>query len=1051
MGSSSFLAPRLIRASAGSGKTYELSSRYIGLLARGEKPERILATTFTRKAAGEIQGRVFNRLAEAVLSETAARNLAEDIELPSFSKRDALSSLRRLIASQHRLNICTLDSFFVSIAKSFALELGLPAQWRISDSHEDEGLVRRAVAALCRRAEIEKTSQLLRLLNSDNLTRFVHRSMVHQAREFYEAFRATGAEAWDWLTAPRGLAPGEIADLLQALRALPLPATKTGTPDKIWAGNHRALLEAVEAEDWNTLVKSKFVLRIIKGDSAFNQRPIPQEFVDVVSRLARHAAALLLGRIAGHNRAAREVLELYDREFREERALSRTLGFSEIKELLAREALGDNLLELYYRLDSSLAHLLLDEFQDTSRQEWIVLEPICGEILSQGSEEQSFFCVGDVKQAIYGWRGGVAEIFDTLQMKWPFLEPVNREISRRCFPAVIEAVNRTFSDLQSNAALKEQSQAAENWQGRFREHSAHNTELAGYVRLEGVSAAQEDEVERPVLQRAALLVKEYSAKWPSLSIGILVRRNETVSRVMEELARVAPGIEASEEGGNSLADSAAVEAVLSLLTLIDHPADKVAHFCVKNSALSEHPGLAGLEDLRRVPLLAANLRKELLSLGLGRFVSGFARMLLAQCGQRDSRRLMQLVELAYGRESETGLRPFDFVEFVRREKIEYALAARVRVMTVHKAKGLEFDAVILPELDENLIQNIQGGLLEYRNRRVEAPVRVSRFAPEGVRVFSEELRLMYEQTATARVEEALSLLYVAMTRARYALYMLIRAVKSEDSAALMYSSLLAEALAGGKRKSGVLFECGSEELSSVEAVRLAEASVRVAEVISVPAGLFPEPGGRRRRSFIRQAPSELEGGALVNLRHTLNLDGAASAARGRIFHRLFEKVEWLEDGKPCRDELEKTLQREQTAVMQTGLILDEFEQMLAATDVYRALSRCSYEHWQTDEIEVQRERRFVARKDSMIINGAFDRLVIGRRAGRITACEVVDFKTDRLPAESADSRKERTEFYRPQLEAYRWAAASITGLPVNRISARIVFVSSGVSVLLNEE
>ncbi len=110
--------PTLVRASAGTGKTYELSNRFIALLACGEKPERILATTFTRKAAGEVRERVMRRLAAAALDPREAARLGEAIG-KKISCTEAGNLLQAVLKNQHRLNICTLDSFFFSIACSF--------------------------------------------------------------------------------------------------------------------------------------------------------------------------------------------------------------------------------------------------------------------------------------------------------------------------------------------------------------------------------------------------------------------------------------------------------------------------------------------------------------------------------------------------------------------------------------------------------------------------------------------------------------------------------------------------------------------------------------------------------------------------------------------------------------------------------------------------------------------------------------------------------------------------------------------------------------------
>ena len=146
--SSEHFRPLVIKASAGTGKTYQLSSRFLKLLAAGETPDRILATTFTRKAAAEIQERVFLRLAKRALAEIAGQAASPE-EQAVFGNTSASALLGALLKQQHRLKICTLDSFFSSIAKNFALELGLKPQWSIRSEPEEVELVRQAIQRLC--------------------------------------------------------------------------------------------------------------------------------------------------------------------------------------------------------------------------------------------------------------------------------------------------------------------------------------------------------------------------------------------------------------------------------------------------------------------------------------------------------------------------------------------------------------------------------------------------------------------------------------------------------------------------------------------------------------------------------------------------------------------------------------------------------------------------------------------------------------------------------------------------------------------------------------
>jgi ATP-dependent exoDNAse (exonuclease V) beta subunit len=142
----------LVVASAGAGKTYRISSRIIGLLAEGEAPRSILASTFTRKAAGEILDRVLLRLAQAATDSGAARELAK-AALAEEDRAAADSAywrgvLRRTVDDLNLLSIGTLDSFFVSAVKSFTHDLGLPAGWGIADKPVEERIRAEALDAL---------------------------------------------------------------------------------------------------------------------------------------------------------------------------------------------------------------------------------------------------------------------------------------------------------------------------------------------------------------------------------------------------------------------------------------------------------------------------------------------------------------------------------------------------------------------------------------------------------------------------------------------------------------------------------------------------------------------------------------------------------------------------------------------------------------------------------------------------------------------------------------------------------------------------------------
>ena len=145
-----------------------------------------------------------------------------------------------------------------------------------------------------------------------------------------------------------------------------------------------------------------------------------------------------------------------------------------------------------------------------------------------------------------------------------------------------------------------------------------------------------------------------------------------------------------------------MQIVLSAMTLADHPGDRVARFHVAHSPLGPVVGIADHANELAAHRAMARLRRQLIDDGYGRTLYAWAQILSHQCDEHDLRRLEQLVALGYTFGERAGVRPGEFVAYVEKTKVEDPTATRVRVMTVHQAKGLEFDIVVLPELDGRL-------------------------------------------------------------------------------------------------------------------------------------------------------------------------------------------------------------------------------------------------------------------------------------------------------------------------------------------------------------
>ena len=172
------LPRELVLASAGSGKTYHLSSRILGLLAGGAAPGEVLATTFTRKAAGEILERALMRLAEGALDPEKAKELGRDAHADLEDPVACRRLLARLLADIHQLNVGTLDAFFVRIAQSFFQELGLAPGWTIADQPTEERLRTEAVQEALSGSGRAELVELLRMLTRGDADRRVHAAVL---------------------------------------------------------------------------------------------------------------------------------------------------------------------------------------------------------------------------------------------------------------------------------------------------------------------------------------------------------------------------------------------------------------------------------------------------------------------------------------------------------------------------------------------------------------------------------------------------------------------------------------------------------------------------------------------------------------------------------------------------------------------------------------------------------------------------------------------------------------------------------------------------------
>lgn len=1014
----------VIRASAGSGKTYRLTNHYLCLLADRVPPSNIWAATFTRKAAGEILERIVSRLMDASKSEENAKSLAASIKHHELTRDDFVRMLRDILSNLHRLCIGTLDSLFNSLAQTFFLELGLSPGWRIVDEGDEaadrEDALDRTLSGDDSR--IDHLNRLYGQLSRVKASRAVRNDLLDRVETLYNAYLTVPRDGWQTQLPNPPQENESVSSIIEEARSIALPAHKnfreTVCEDLQEALDHR----------WLDFINSGLVAKILNHEPNFYSKPIPSELISCYEKLLEFAKYSIQRDFAEETQAARKFLDDFHKHFKDIKDTHGRLRFDDIVQALAEKWEKLDTENSKERIGSPIHNLLLDEFQDTSTLQWKVLRPMADNIIKTGG---SFFAVGDVKQAIYGWRGGRAELLDTLPKDLGNLRTEEMDESHRSAQAIIDCVNTVFGTLAKHVEEGPVSQAAEHWQERFKTHTTKRKDRQGYVHVETGPGQTDDEALAVFRARhyewVAKQVRQLYDEKPEATIGILCRTNQAVGRIITKLRKC--GVDASEEGGSPITDSAAVEGILSLLTLAEHPGNSIARF-----HLNAEPFASLLReenyDLADPSKTSLQIRTSLMDKGYSEVITKWANRLKAICPVRDCLRLDQLIEFADAYQARATLRSMDFVTQVRQHQAAMASPSRVRVLTLHTAKGLEFDAVVLPELDVSLtgrtfptwiVADPEPSHLPhgYVGRRASSKL---------MALLKDEARKQTEAADRRVIEESFSLLYVALTRPREALYAFLQGPENKRrtncwDTLLMLALKRSEADVKQRSAETVVFSKGNkhwqpEKQSPARTTSAAPGTIRFGA---------PDPK-RTRLKWV--TPSRQEGNRNVSIARMFVNSDSSGRRTGTLFHAWLADIEWLNDHE-LRDERLREIALQLPDHDDLSEKINSFRWALSQPSVRRIFSKCTY----PDVVGVERERPIAVRVGDQLVNGRIDRLLLLN-----DAAIVYDFKTDMI---SRDALQEHVDFYRPQVETYRKAVASLWNLDPAKVSAALVFTAVG--------
>lgn len=477
-----------VSANAGSGKTYVLTDRVIRLLLDGTDPSKILCLTYTKAAAAVMQNRVFARLSDwATMDGDALAKIIEDIDGARPGPK-RLAQARRLFAraleTPGGLKIQTIHAFCEAILHQFPLEANIAGHFELMDDMMQVALIGEARRQVLQAARLDHNVELAsafadvldaagefglqQLLDEavtkrNDLTRFIREVGQDDLRRtaFYSHFGFTGTETEDDILS--ALWPVQEFDR-EMLRSI-LDIQKSAARAQEFA---MILLDAKfgpESDQREEALRTAFIKATgePKSGSFIGSKGVTERFPDFIERFDRAAQRVFEGldklKQLRLLRLTFSALVVVDDLIGRYEHMKRNRGLLDFDDLIVRTvallARQDAGPWVQYKLDKGIDHILVDEAQDTSPNQWNVIRLLSEEFFTGNTARnvrRTLFAVGDEKQSIYSFQGAIPEDFarhgkateqKTGQAELTF-ERVNLNFSFRSAPDVLSAVDKVF-------------------------------------------------------------------------------------------------------------------------------------------------------------------------------------------------------------------------------------------------------------------------------------------------------------------------------------------------------------------------------------------------------------------------------------------------------------------------------------------------------------------------------------------------------------------------------------------------------------------------------
>ncbi len=712
-----FECNQCLEASAGSGKTFALSIRYVSLLYLGAKPASILTLTFTNKASTEMRERIVALLKDLDKKEV---ELSEISRLTNLSCDEILKRQKTLYKEflSSTLNISTIDKFNTQILRSFSLYLSLMPDFTLKEGVDEHEFLKHFLSEIKKEGlysqlidfsvyEQKRVQEIFSFLNTLNQKRNDLPNIKIASYNIEEIKK----EAWKSFT------------LLKELYLSCDKLSKRGQN----AFNH---------EDLESIIASSWIVKSSLFDHSDFKKCFSDRADELFFALKDSLREYLKAKEAYYKQNYLKIFDVYKRVKEKINLKTNTLEFNDITnfvyELLVSKSIDNSFL--YFRLDSQIDHILIDEFQDTSISQYKILEQLIEEVVSGFGVKQnrSFFYVGDVKQSIYRFRGGVKELFSYVQKKFNVKKELLNK-NYRSYKKVVEFVNEVFREKIKN----------------YFDQIPNAKEDKGYI-----ESCQSDELVELVVEKVWFLLE---SGVQSDDIAILTFANKDTFVFQEEIKKTYPEIKTTTTTTKLLLNSISVKKVIEFLKYLYFKEDfYLANFLsMINQSLDTKIELNHFKIGKPLPYLIKDI------------VNYFKLF------DKDED-IVKLIELSSTYK--------DIDEFIFScENLDATSPKQkeegIKLLTIHKSKGLEFSHVIVADRLSQKSPNRDNMLFYYHDITLK-----DMFIKSKNREYlDDDYRQGVEADKLLQRDDELNTLYVALTRAEKSLIICQKENKSSLS------------------------------------------------------------------------------------------------------------------------------------------------------------------------------------------------------------------------------------------------------------------------------